>query len=115
MKIVTMEQAKQHLRVDTDFMDADIELKLEAVSYLVFDFVKVPYDFYEVDDDNVVIDAPFPLRAAALVWLGILFKHRDGGSDESLSFGEIPKTVSNLLYMYRTPTIGSYNKPKVTP
>lgn len=96
--LITLQQAKDHLRVDTDAFDDDINLKISQVSFLCLDFVKMPVDSFP-DSENV----PAYLSAAALVWLGILFKQRDG-MDENLEFGFIPKSVSNILWPFRKPS-----------
>ncbi len=101
--LVTLQQAKDHLRVDDDALDDDILLKISQVSYLCKNFVKVEQSAY-LDEYNNPLDVPPYLSAACLVWLGILFKHRDGQQDENLDFGYIPKAVSNILWPFRNPT-----------
>ena len=101
--LVTLEQAKDHLRVDTNDLDDDILLKISQVSYLCMDFIKADHDAY-VDSTGYPVDVPQYLSAACLVWLGILFRYRDSDTNKGADFGYIPYEVSNILWPYRKPT-----------
>ena len=68
-------------------------------------YVKAAPDAFVEDSSGVLIGVPSRYKAAAMIWLGILFKDRDGQSSTALEFGEIPRTVSNLLGMDRLPTV----------
>lgn len=107
MKLVTTPQAARHLRLD-DLGDSDIAADLEdkclQASALIIDFLKYPIvPPGWVDTSGEPIGVPYHVQAATLIWLGILWKHRDGESDETLQDGYIPKTVSNLLTRSRDP------------
>lgn len=106
MGLVTLEQAKRHLRVDDDqtAFDPDIELLIEGISDLVLIFVKASEEDY-MDEDGELTFLPRGIQIATLVWIGIVFKNRDGTSDEKLELGEIPRTVSSLLWPYRKLTM----------
>lgn len=101
--LVTLEQAKQHLRVDTDDLDDDILFKLNQVSFLCVDFVKHEHGQYE-DSAGQPLNVPPYLEAACLVWLGILFRYRDSDTHKGAPLGEIPREVSNILWPYRRPS-----------
>lgn len=110
MAIITLEEALTHLRVDEtesadeDFIN-DIKLKMEGVSLLVLRYCGLPtYSF--LDSSGQPVNVPSYLKIACLIWLGILFKNRDGKMDENLSYGSIPVSVSNILVQFRTPPIG---------
>lgn len=108
MAIITIEQAIKHLRideveaVDVDFL-SDLQIKIETASVLVLRYLNLPADAYQ-DSSLEPVNVPFPLKAAALVWLGILFKDRDG-QEQVTEYGQIPRAVSNLLVQYRKPPI----------
>lgn len=103
MALVTLEQAKRHLRVDFDALDDDILLKIDQASMLTLDYVKLPYTSYQ-DAFGLPQDVPPPLSAGVLLWLGILFKHRDGTFEGPID-GDIPQQVKSVLCMYRKPTL----------
>lgn len=109
MGILTIEETARHLRVDStelqdpDFL-SDLADKIEMASVLVLRYVNLPPESYQ-DSTFSPVGVPYHLRAAALIWVGILFKNRDGTSDETLAYGEIPKAVSNLLVQWRKPPI----------
>lgn len=101
--LVTLEEAKQHLRVDTNHLDDDILFKLEQVSFMCIDFVKHEHGAYE-DSAGQPLNVPPYLQAACLVWLGILFRFRDSDTHTGSDFGFIPREVSNILWPYRKPS-----------
>jgi hypothetical protein len=105
MKLITNEQAARHLRLD-DLTDsevaADLEDKILQVSGMVLDYIEKPISPW-ADSNGDPLGVPFHVQAATLVWLGILWKNRDGESDETLEFGFIPKTVSYILHRTRKP------------
>lgn len=106
MAIVSLVEAKRHLRVEQDvtLMDQDIQLLIDGVSQLVLSFVKkTSEEFLDSAGEEVY---PPAFKIATLVWVGILFKNRDGASDETLQLGEVPRTVSSLLWQYRPLSAG---------
>ena len=106
--LVTIEQAQRHLRID-DIDDAgilaDLTDKVEQASHMVLDYLKEDDLGRWQDSAGLPLMVPPLVQAATLVWIGILWKNRDGESDESLELGHIPKTVSNILYRYRIPQL----------
>lgn len=108
MKLVTTEQAARHLRLD-DLDDLEVALDLEnkivQVSDMVIDFLKYPeFPAGWLDSSGEPALVPPRIQAATLIWLGILWKDRDGESDEKLELGEIPRVVSSILYRSREPS-----------
>lgn len=106
MKLVTNEQAARHLRLD-DLTDpevfAELEEKILVASGLILNYLELEVNPWQ-DSNGEPVGVPFPVQGATLIWLGILWKHRDGESDETMDYGYVPKTVSNLLYRTRKPT-----------
>lgn len=128
--LVTLDQAKAHLRVDTSDGDADITLKILAASNAVLNYLKtsgVAYE-YEVDSaGDVVFDSagtpvytldsagelvPLPaVQAAVLLMLGVLYIDRDGeayvGGEQGPRLGDrsLPQVVHWLLDPLRKPTL----------
>lgn len=107
MKLVTVEQAARHLRLD-DLDDpgilADLQDKVEMVSHMVVDYLKyapeVVAPWFNEDGDPVAV--PKLIQMATLVWLAYLDENRAGG-DERLELGEVPRSVSNILWRVREP------------
>ncbi|RYF63597.1 MAG: phage gp6-like head-tail connector protein [Comamonadaceae bacterium] len=115
--LVTLEQAKDHLRIDTDAADADLTLKIHAASGAVLTYLKGANRFVQaVDaDGDPVVDEEgepvyteqviFEVQAATLLMLGYLNKDRDGDGDDQFEPGFLPNPVTALLYPFRTPTL----------
>lgn len=115
MMLVTLQEASDHLRRDTDDDDADLELKIGAASAAVRRYLKdaSPYELdsngdVEVDSngDPVVL---FEVRAAVLMLLGELYKNREGEQDGEIptqwGYGYLPRPVVALLYPLRHPSM----------
>lgn len=107
MKLVTVEQAARHLRqddIDDPGLLEDLEEKVIMVSHLVVDYLKYSPEKVEpwFDLMGEPVDVPPLIQLATLIWLAYLDRHRAGG-DERLELGEIPRSVSNLLWRVREP------------
>ncbi len=48
MALVSLESAKQHLKIGHDYEDADIDAKLEQAQTLVLDYLEVAVDAWDV-------------------------------------------------------------------
>lgn len=115
--LVTLQQAKDHLRIDTDDGDADLELKIHGASGAVLNYLKGANRLVqEVDGDgNPVVDADglpvyteqvlFEVQAAVLLLLGYLYKDRDNDKDHEYEQGFLPRPVTALLYPLRDPAL----------
>lgn len=128
--LVTLEQARDHLRIDTEDGDNDLTLKIHAASNAVLNYMKksgLAYE-YEIDSagdpvrdssgdpvflldsagDRVVLSE---VQAAVLIMLGVIYIDRDGqdfvdgGSSPTLGELHIPRTVKWLLDPLRRPTV----------
>lgn len=130
VELVTLRQAKDHLRIDTDDGDNDLNLKINAASNAVLNYIKrsgIAYE-YEVDADGdpildsagdriFIVDSagdkiPLPeVQSAVLIMLGLIYVDRDGQDfqrdERNLTLGElqIPRTVKWLLDPLRCPTM----------
>lgn len=118
MKLVTLAQARAHLRSDTDADDADLEMKIEAASELVMDYIgdgaeaftDSAGDVYE-DSNGLALDIPVRVQQATLVTVNWLYKERDGGNEAAVDpqFGygyTLPKGAIALVYSMRRPVVG---------
>ena len=106
IELVTLEQARGHLRVDSDDGDADLTLKIQAGSAAILSYVQGSRDRI-VDKDGKLIEGEPLLRTqtALLMLLGWLDRNRGGEEEEKLKQGELPFSVTMLIYDLRCPTI----------
>jgi hypothetical protein len=111
MMLVTLEQAKQHLRIDHDDEDNDLILKIHAASGAVVNYLKSGADIFLDSNGEPVYDSsdepigmPFVVKAAVLLILGFLYKDRDENAGDAYEQGFLPKPVTALLYPLRDPT-----------
>lgn len=109
MMLVTLQQASEHLRRDTDTDDCDLILKIEAASQAVVNYLKSGADDFldssgePITDSSGDILVPRPIQIAVLMMVGFLYKERDGEAD--LQHGYLPQSVMSLLYPYRNPAM----------
>lgn len=131
--LVTLQQASDHLRRDTTDDDADLILKISAISRAILNYLKDDMLAYEFDMDehgqpildsagdiSYILDSngdfvPRPeVQQAVLIMLGTVYTDRDakeyidprsGGGMERLGNMSLPKVVHWLLDPIRTPTV----------
>ncbi len=108
MNLVTFTEAKEHLRVDHDLDDAQINRMRRQASSAVLDYMKIDIDetaFDYVDEFGEPIENNIPqeIRAATLLVLGALYENRDG--DEFRSPQAFSQTVRDLLWRHRDPAM----------
>ena len=98
--LVTLEQAKEHLRIRHTEEDNQVQDKLDAAEDAVLDYLGI--ETPEWDDSNV----PPRVVAAILIVLEDLWRFR-GGDEESFSAmqraadGELPVRATRLLHRLR--------------
>lgn len=106
INLVTLEEAKEHLRVDHDADDSDIQLKIAGVSAVILDYLKDAADKI-IDDNGQPIESTelYRVKIAVLLLLGILYKDRDGELMSQWRLGFLPDSVTALIYSLRSPTV----------
>lgn len=112
MMLVTLEQAKAHIRVIHDDEDNLITLYVQAASSAVINYLKSGADVFldsngdlEYDSNDDPVGVPFEVAASALFMVGYLFKNRDENPDQAFQQGYLPAPVTALLYPLRTPAL----------
>lgn len=111
MMLVTLEQARAHLRLDTTDGDTDILGKVKAASRAVVTYLKSP-SFSDSsgaipeDTAGIAIDVPEDVQLATLILVGYFDRQRDEDDAREFEPGYLPRPVTALLYPYRTPTCG---------
>jgi hypothetical protein len=121
MALITLQQAKDHLKITTppgDVEDPDLILKIAVAEELVRDYVAQRRDdpadawastvaAWDVDADPPVLP-PFRVQAAVLLQLGDLWRYRgdDLATDQpTRASGELAQGVTALLYRLRDPAV----------
>lgn len=127
MMLVSLQQAKDHLRMDHDDDDNDITLKVHAASGAVVNYVKSDniYQYAEDSEGEIVTDSSgdpvvlldssgdpvpkFEVQAAVLIMLGELYMNREaelqGEVAAQWGYGYLPQPVIALLYPLRDPAL----------
>lgn len=115
--LVSLEQASDHLRRDTNADDADLTLKIHAASNSVINYIKDGATFLnsagDVDVDSALnpIGVPQEIQSAVLIILGVLYTDRvgyqytQGQSQPRFGNMPIPMAAQFLLDPFRTPTM----------
>lgn len=111
--LVTLAQARAHLRRDEDDTGADSDLqdKITGASEAVLQYLKSGADAFLDTDGQVLEDnsgspvVPGAVRSAVLILVGYLDRARDDNPDGAFEFNNLPKPVQALLYPLRTPTL----------
>lgn len=95
LNLVTLEDVKRHLRVDHDFEDEDIQLKIEAASEIIQRYI----------GQEVKTPVPRRVAMATLQMVGVLYRDRDNEMMSQWQHGYLPFTVESLVYDLRTPSM----------
>lgn len=87
--MTTLQQAKDHLRVDGDDEDTLIESMIDAATQAALDYLNL---------DELPDPTPAPVEAAILLKVGDLYANREAGGDKQYFVNE---TYRRLLDPYR--------------
>jgi hypothetical protein len=108
--LVTMAQARDHLRNYYDAEENDIAIKITQASAIVLDYIKAPVPTqWDVVADNV----PPVIQAAVLLTVGWLYEDRSGGLNPDATrapiqqdaLGYLPPSITDILHRYRDPAL----------
>ena len=89
--IVTVDEAKAHLRIEDDDEDVYLESLITRAQAVAEDFCRVPFSD----------DAPEPVRLAVLLFVSFYYENRD--VPDRTAYGTMMLAFQNLLYPYRDP------------
>ncbi|TCL06906.1 head-tail connector protein [Sodalis ligni] len=104
--LVTLQEAKDHLRIDDNAGDSDLTLKINAGSAALLSYIQGSKDsVIDADGNPIEGDALDRMKTALLVLLGYLDRNRGGEEESALQQGELPFSVTMLVYDLRRPTI----------
>ena len=93
--MLTLEEAKLHLRVDGTDEDTAIQTMIDAATAASADYLNLPLE-------ELTITAPSPIKAATLLMIGDLYENRESQADRQL-YGNM--TYHRLLNPYRAVTL----------
>jgi hypothetical protein len=99
--LVTVDQARQRLRLDGDYPEADIELAICGASEAVMQYLKRSTNYTGSDGDD---PAPPQVQNAVILLAGMFIRDPDGvESASNWEAGYLPRPIVSLLYPLRDP------------
>ena len=102
MELISLEEAKAYLRVDTDDEDGMIDTLLSSAGAVCVDVGRLSEDTWEKVDDSCEDDDPSiatiqkTMKVAILYALGYLYEHR-----EKADYHDLALTLRSLLFAIR--------------
>ena len=96
--IVSLEEAKTHLRIQHDEEDALIVGLIQQAQTAAEDFCRVSFEPY-VDGVGHEVDVPGPVKLAVLLMVGYFYEHRE--AEDGAGFRTMRRAFMTLLYPYR--------------
>lgn len=103
--LVTLQQAKDHLKVIDDAYNDDLSLKLDAAESIVLDYLNTT----EARRAETVLwtgdTVPALVHAAILLQCGELYKFRGDSDGPTHEPGQLSPVVTNLLRRSRDPVL----------
>jgi len=126
MRLITLAQAKAHIRVDHDVEDVQIGEFIEAASAAIVNYLKngadtflntlgLPEEIYDDSSPPEVVDYVVPpeVKAATKILVGELFRNREAKQDGEIGgqlgiphgYGFLPRAVVMLLFPLRDPAL----------
>ncbi|WP_058911880.1 head-tail connector protein [Entomohabitans teleogrylli] len=106
IELVSLEEAKMHLRIDDDYGDSDLTMKIQGGSAAILAYIQGSRERVVDAAGNLIVGEPLTrVQTALLVLLGYMDRNRGGEEEEKLKQGELPFSVSMLIYDLRRPTI----------
>ena len=95
--IVSLDEVKEHLRVETDDEDDLLESLIAQAQAVAEDYCRT--SFSDVDEDGNDITLPEPVRLAVLLFVSHYYENRD--VPDRTVYTTMRIAFENLLYPYR--------------
>lgn len=104
--LVTLDEVKSYLRIDTDAADNDLQEAIYQASAVILDYVKSSRSKI-IDDDGELIEGEELQRVkrSTLILVGIFDRVKNGEEEQRYSQGNLPFSVTAFIYTLHTPTI----------
>jgi hypothetical protein len=107
--LVTLEQVKEALHVDTDDDDGPLGLYIEAASAAVINYLKGQAEaLLDLDSSGEIpsgVEVPAPIAVATIALVGHYYREPDGDEQKAFERGYLPAPVTALLYPLRDPAL----------
>lgn len=110
MRLITLEQAKAHLRVTHTAEDTAITEMIEEASDAIVNYLKSSADAFLDTSENVIeVAVPHVVRRACKVQVEDFFRNRGGKQEATVpadhGYGYLAPAVVALLYPLRDPAL----------
>lgn len=110
--LVSLEQTKQMLRVDTDDDDLLLTLLISSASRSVVRYLKGQAGaLLSIDSppdsppNDIATDVPEDVAVATIILVGHLYRNPDNDTEAAFEQGYLPKPVTAILYPLRDPAL----------
>lgn len=100
--LVSLQEVKDGLRIDTDDDDAHLNLMIAAASGRIKAYLDVRANEV-IDEEGATTDAR--VKVAAIMLVGYYYRNPDQDPDGDFDVGRLPKPVSSILYQLRDPVV----------
>lgn len=94
--LATLDEVKQHLRIDGPDADSDLTLKLEAASERVALHLNGVSPYLPMGEGAAAQVRPV-VRAAVLLLVGYLYRYPSGDEKKAFDDGRLPAPITALL------------------
>ncbi len=104
--LIALDEIKDHLHIDHDLDDSALTEKIETASAVLLAWIQGSRD-QVIDRDGKLIqgEALSRMKGATMRLAGMLYRNPDLEDKEDFQQGELPFSVSMLIYDLRRPTI----------
>ena len=110
--LVSVNDAKYQLRIDSSDDDEGLDLYVKAASAAVLNYIRSGDPAFLdsagaviEDSEGIAIGVPVDIKTATLYLVGVLYRDRDGEKAKDWEHGYLPTPVVSLLYPYRLPAL----------
>lgn len=106
IELVTLEEVKEHLRVDGEADDGEFTRMIQGASATLLRWIQGSRSLV-VDDNGKLIEgeALSQMKNAAFALIGWMDRNRSGEDEEKLQQGYLPFSVTLHIYDLRRPTV----------
>ncbi|EGP2369808.1 phage gp6-like head-tail connector protein [Salmonella enterica subsp. enterica serovar Infantis] len=102
IELVTLEEIKDHLHIDHDADDGPLKEKIQEASSVLLAFIQGSRDKVVDETEGEALSR---MKGSTMRLVGMLYRNPDGAEKEDLLQGELPFSVTCLIYDLRCPTI----------